>query len=97
MSRTVSFSGLFDIEDALSSAGAAEKPTKGNDKTMANCPINEQTADGTVVGRCWHHLPDGCTCPRHGNVSPEVKVFEEERRLTLENDVLARRGEALLG
>lgn len=29
---------------------------------MANCPINEQAGDGLVVGRCWHHLPDGKTC-----------------------------------
>lgn len=49
-----------------------------------NCPINEQTGDGTIAGRCWFHLPDGKTCPRHGDVTVEVKRFEETGKLTLE-------------
>jgi hypothetical protein len=64
---------------------------------MANCPINEQTGDGHVVGRCWYHLPDGKTCPRHGDVGFEVNVFERTGRLTVENDMLARKGQPLLG
>lgn len=63
---------------------------------MANCPINEQTGDGLVVGRCWHHLPDGKTCPRHGDVGPEVEVFERTGSLTVEDDMLARKGLPLL-
>lgn len=51
-----------------------------------NCPINEQTADGVPVGRCWYHLPDGKTCPRHGDVTDEVRIFELEGRTTLENE-----------
>ncbi len=57
-----------------------------------NCPINEQTADGVVVGRCWYHLPDGVTCPRHGDVSVEVERFCETGHTTLENVMLKRKG-----
>lgn len=64
---------------------------------MANCPINEQTGDGRVFGRCWFHLPDGVTCPRHGDVSFEVEVFKKEGVLTLENDQRRRRGLLPLG
>ena len=50
-----------------------------------NCPINEQTADGTPVGRCWHYLEDGKICPRHGDVSIAVEIyFENQGKLTLE-------------
>lgn len=58
----------------------------------ANCPVMEQTADGDVVGRCWFHLPDGATCPRHGDVSVEVQRFKETGRCTLENDMRERKG-----
>lgn len=34
---------------------------------IMNCPINEQTADGTKVGRCWFFLTNGVICPRHEN------------------------------
>lgn len=64
---------------------------------MANCPINEQTADGATVGRCCFHLADGHTCPRHGDVGPEVTQFEEGGRLVLENDMRRRQGRPLLG
>ena len=49
-----------------------------------NCPINECTADGTMVGRCWFHLEDGKTCPRHGDVSDAVKLFLKTGELTKE-------------
>lgn len=45
-------------------------------------PIREFTADGHPVGRCWFHLPDGKTCPRHGDVGEAVKTFEETGKLT---------------
>jgi hypothetical protein len=51
-----------------------------------SCPINEQTADGDVVGRCWHHLKNNI-CPRHGDVSEAVRKFEQTGRLTLERDL----------
>ena len=63
----------------------------------ANCPINEQTADGVTVGRCYFHLEDGHTCPRHGDVSVEVERCDRDGMLTLENDLRARRGEPQLG
>lgn len=47
-----------------------------------NCPIREFTADGVPVGRCWFHLPDGKTCPRHGNVGNAVRIFTETGKLT---------------
>ena len=49
-----------------------------------NCPINERTADGILVGRCCHYLSDGKTCPRHGDVSRAVKMYENTGRLTNE-------------
>lgn len=49
-----------------------------------NCPINEQTADGIGVGRCWHYLPDGVTCPRHGNVELEVEHYRKTGKTTKE-------------
>ncbi|KKM81722.1 hypothetical protein LCGC14_1326850, partial [marine sediment metagenome] len=55
-----------------------------------NCPINEQTADGYTCGRCCFHLPDGVTCPRHGEVATEVDHFRATGRLTLENTMQAR-------
>jgi len=57
-----------------------------------NCPINEQNGDGQIVGRCWHYLPDGITCPRHGDVSVEVERFENTGRMTLENIMRQRKG-----
>lgn len=51
-----------------------------------NCPVNQQTADGDKVGRCWHYLPDGKTCPIHGDVSLAVQRFENTGRLTTEYD-----------
>lgn len=56
-----------------------------------NCPINEQTADGVIVGRCWYYLPDGHTCPRHGDVTIEVEKFMVNGNLTLENTMLQRK------
>ena len=49
-----------------------------------NCPINERTGDGVHVGRCWFHLPDGKTCPRHGDVSEAVRHFESTGKTTPE-------------
>ena len=48
-----------------------------------NCPINEQTADGVIVGRCFYYLPDGRTCPRHGNVEAAVQHYHATGKLTL--------------
>lgn len=58
-----------------------------------NCPIIEQTADGDRVGRCWHHLPDGKTCPRHGEVEEEVRYFKDTTFLTLEAKMWQRKKE----
>ncbi len=49
-----------------------------------NCPIRERTGDGVFVGRCWYYLPDGVTCPRHGDVTEAVKTFEATGKLTPE-------------
>lgn len=62
-----------------------------------NCPINEQTADGFAVGRCLFHLPDGKTCPRHGDVEEEVRRFEKTGHITLENVIRKRKGKKLYG
>jgi hypothetical protein len=58
-----------------------------------NCPINEQTGDGTTVGRCWFFLKDG-VCPRHGDVK---KYLERLPKLTLENDMRQDKNLPLLG
>jgi len=57
-----------------------------------NCPIKEQTADGVPCGRCMFYLPDGKSCPRHGDVSDEVQLFMSERKLTMENVMRKRKG-----
>ena len=62
-----------------------------------NCPIMEQTADGRSVGRCWFYLPDGKTCPRHNDVTEEVRKFEETGKTTLENEMRRRKGLTILG
>jgi hypothetical protein len=49
-----------------------------------NCPINERTGDGVLVGRCWFYLPDGKTCPRHGDVSEAVEQYQKTGKLTPE-------------
>ena len=61
-----------------------------------SCPINEQTADGTTVGRCWFGLVNG-QCRRHGDVSKYVEVYRETGQMTLENDMRRDRGLPLLG
>jgi hypothetical protein len=53
-----------------------------------NCPINERTGDGRLVGRCWFHLEeqDGrYICPRHGDVTKAVEHFKETNELTPES------------
>jgi hypothetical protein len=49
-----------------------------------NCPINERTGDGILVGRCWFSLKDG-SCPRHGNVTKAVEVYKSTGQLTPED------------
>lgn len=49
-----------------------------------NCPINEVTADGRATGRCWHYLTNK-VCPRHGDVSKELKIYKETGKLTRED------------
>ena len=60
--------------------------------TEMNCPIIEQTADGVRCGRCDFHLLDGRTCPRHGDVGPEVDQWNEIHLTTLENVMRKRKG-----
>jgi hypothetical protein len=52
---------------------------------FGNCPINEQTADGYVVGQCCFSLDEELTCPRHGDVSFETKEFNKNGTLTIES------------
>lgn len=54
------------------------------------CPIRERTANGVSVGRCWHHLPDGHTCERHGDVTAAVAKYIETGKLTDESELGAR-------
>ena len=61
------------------------------EQPIRHCPIIEQTADGTPVGRCWYTLDNG-VCPRHGDVSPEVSRYERDGLLTMENRMLRRKG-----
>lgn len=66
-------------------------------RPVRNCPILEQTGDGRSCGRCWHFLPDGKTCPRHGDVEVEVKRYAETGCGTVENEMRQRKGLPLLG
>lgn len=54
---------------------------------LSNCPINEMARDGRVFGRCWFHLPDGKTCPRHGDVSAAVEKYRDTGQLTMEREL----------
>lgn len=49
-----------------------------------NCPINEQTADGVIVGRCWFALDKNHRCPRHGDVTAARDLYIRTGKLTLE-------------
>ena len=62
-----------------------------------NCPINEQTANGYPCGRCCFYLPDGKTCPRHGDVEQEVAYFTMTQHTTPENVMRKRKSLPLLG
>jgi len=73
------------------------KGKRGRKVEVVNCPINEQTGDGFVCGRCCFFLPDGMTCPRHGDVEIEVAHFKATGKTTLENTMRARKGQAILG
>lgn len=48
---------------------------------LGSCPVRERTGDGVSVGRCWFHLPDGKTCPRHGDVSAQVEEYRQTGKL----------------
>lgn len=50
-----------------------------------NCPINEITADGDSVGRCWFYVGKNEVCPRHGDVRKEIAAFRESGKLTRED------------
>ena len=62
-----------------------------------NCPINETTADGVPVGRCWFHLKDGKTCPRHGDVTLAVEHFVKTGKLVNEKLFLIQQKHLLDG
>lgn len=51
-----------------------------------NCPINEIAGDGRSCGRCYHYCGKNEVCPRHGDVSKEIKRYRETGRLTKENE-----------
>ena len=51
---------------------------------VKNCPINERSGDGQLVGRCWFYLYDGKTCPRHGDVSEAITLYKKAYKLTPE-------------
>lgn len=51
-------------------------------RDVRHCPIRERTADGVAVGRCWFYLPDGRTCPRHGDVAEAVERIRATGKLT---------------
>lgn len=61
-----------------------------------NCPIISQTADGKTCGRCWNTLVDG-SCPTHGDVIEEVRLFESTGLCVIENRMRKRKGLSLLG
>lgn len=48
----------------------------------SNCPVIEQTAEGVEVGVCTFHMPDGHTCPRHGDVNA-LAIFKDAETLAV--------------
>lgn len=83
--------------DTLLEWARANRPLVLGAEKATTCPILEQTADGKTVGRCSYNLPDGHTCPRHGDVTVEVERYATTSNLTLENAMRARKGQPLLG
>lgn len=51
-----------------------------------SCAINEETGDGTPVGRCWHYVGDDAVCPRHGDVKAVQEHYVKTGKLTRERD-----------
>ena len=50
-----------------------------------SCAINERTADGISVGRCYFHVENDM-CPRHGNVKSVQDHYRLTGQLTDEQD-----------
>lgn len=47
-----------------------------------SCRVIEVDGDGRSVGRCWHYMADGHTCPRHGNtdlIPPKIEPANGRR------------------
>lgn len=60
-----------------------------NRPVSRSCPVRERTGDGVSVGRCYYPTEDG-VCPRHGDVREPLRRFNEDGRLTDENDLPPR-------
>jgi hypothetical protein len=56
------------------------------------CAVNECTADGVRVGRCWFRVVNG-RCERHGDVTAVQEHYVRTGRLTDEGDLYEVRGE----
>ena len=57
-----------------------------NDVLAPNaCAVNEETAEGISVGRCWFYVGVEDVCPRHGNVSAVMRYYRATGRLTPED------------
>lgn len=50
-----------------------------------NCAVLTVTADGLSVGRCYHYLHDGVTCPVHGDVRSVQERYSSTGKLTKES------------
>jgi hypothetical protein len=59
---------------------------------VKSCAVNERTADGTLVGRCWFRVVEG-RCERHGDVAKVQEEYARTGRLTDESDLYEARGE----
>lgn len=74
--------GAVPVVVVMHESNMGEQMGKTERYGSANCPIREFTGDGVSVGRCWFYMPDGKTCPRHGDVSVAVATYLATSELT---------------
>lgn len=51
-----------------------------------SCAVNEETGDGTPVGRCMFYVGDNDMCPRHGDVHAVMTVYRLTGKTTRESE-----------
>ncbi|NIV02803.1 MAG: hypothetical protein GWN55_16020 [Phycisphaerae bacterium] len=48
------------------------------EQSPRTCPLIEVDGDSKECGTCCFHMPDGKTCPRHGDITPYLEEGKKE-------------------